>query len=112
LVAHTNKNNNGRSKLANPMFVVGAINKRERDKVEGKDELPGGENLDFNDDVARDNDVVAGSNSKFIKISSDGGDVQDDAIKEGAPTPMATTGGGGIGKGKSVVAEGEHTLNF
>jgi hypothetical protein len=36
-VAHTNKNNNGRSKLANPMFVVGAINKRERDKVEGKD---------------------------------------------------------------------------
>jgi hypothetical protein len=105
VVAHTNENNGGRLKLANPVVVVGAVDERERDKVEGKDKLPGREDLDVSDDAVGDSGGGAGSNSKFIKISLDSGDVQDDVIKEDAPTPMATIGGGSIGKGKSVATE-------
>jgi hypothetical protein len=92
-------NNDDVSKPASPGAGEG-------DKGEGKDELA-------RHDAAGDSGGVAGSNSKSIKNSSDGGDVQDDVVKD-ASTPAVDDGwsDSGKGKGKCVEAVGDHALHI
>jgi hypothetical protein len=105
-LAHAVGNNNSRLKSASPMAVFGT-----GDKGEGKDELAKGEGA--RDDAAIDGSGVAGSNSKSIKSSSDGRDIQDHVAKD-SPTPAVGDGGSdsGKGKGKHIDPVGDHALHI
>jgi hypothetical protein len=112
VVANAGKNNGDGSKPASPATMVGMVGESESDKVEVKDGLPRREDLDASDDVVGDNGDGARYNSKPIKCLLDGDDIQVDVVKDDAPTPTATDGGGSKGKGKRIVPEGEHMLYY
>ncbi|KAK3144757.1 hypothetical protein QOZ80_4AG0317440 [Eleusine coracana subsp. coracana] len=106
VVGHVNENHNDRLESASPIPMVSI---GESKKGEEKVDLIGGEGGGDND-VAKDSGGVARSNSKLIKISSDG-DIQDD-VKD-APKPMTGHDGGSSDKGgkskdKGIVPEADH----
>jgi hypothetical protein len=91
--------------------MVDTAGESKSNKAEGNDELLRGEDLDGDDDAARDSDDGTGSNSKSGSL--DGGDVQGNVIKDDAPTPAAADGGGSSsGKGKSVAVERQHVPHY